>query len=114
MQEIVPKYPGENDTWGVGAQKAVAALWSGVPVLFFEGVVVVLLWWFGFGWGILLAVLLMVTLSVVRMIRIRRRRQRASGTYCRNCGYDLRASPVQCPECGEFTRQAIAEDRGSI
>lgn len=41
-----------------------------------------------------------------RLILLKRRRSAAKAGHCRRCGYDLRASPQRCPECGSFERPA--------
>ena len=38
--------------------------------------------------------------AVVARRRIVARERRAAAGQCRRCGYDLRASPERCPECG--------------
>ena len=46
-------------------------------------------------------------LPAVWFARFRRRRERLLQGRCRRCGYDLRASPERCPECGA-SREAEA------
>lgn len=48
-------------------------------------------------WASVLLFLLLPLLELPRIVRNLRRRRRG---LCMNCGYDLRASPSKCPECG--------------
>ena len=49
-------------------------------------------------WALLAAAL--TPAGVVAGVWSRRRRRRVRAGHCRRCGYDLRASPERCPECG--------------
>jgi 4-amino-4-deoxy-L-arabinose transferase-like glycosyltransferase len=41
-------------------------------------------------------------------VRLRWRRKRLASSLCSRCGYDLRASPGRCPECGAEPKGATA------
>lgn len=48
--------------------------------------------------GVLLGPLIWILID----LRTSRRRQRAAAGQCIHCGYDLRATPERCPECGHL------------
>ena len=52
------------------------------------------------------AVVLAAAVLPVATLRRRFREQRAIG-HCRHCGYDLRATPGRCPECGNVPTGAM-------
>jgi hypothetical protein len=56
------------------------------------------------GWGVIVPMwlpALLLTLPTAVTVRSRRRRKaNARAGLCPQCGYDLRATPTRCPECG--------------
>jgi len=70
------------------------------PTRFMDTKVVGAPWWF-----IALALLIMPNLWLRKRARMRRNQELG---LCVQCGYDLRASPHRCPECG--TERVLATD----
>jgi hypothetical protein len=56
-------------------------------------------WGLNFPYWILSTITLLLPALAAIVARRRRRAQRAQGL-CPSCGYDLRATPHRCPECG--------------
>jgi hypothetical protein len=61
--------------------------------------------------GIILAWPILLSLGILLlclMLLARERRAARGRGVCRNCGYDLRATPERCPECGLIPKTAPA------
>jgi hypothetical protein len=50
------------------------------------------------GWPLLLSLAVLLA-CLIALVKDRRRRA-SDRQHCHNCGYDLRATPDRCPECG--------------
>ena len=50
-------------------------------------------------------------LPLIWLIRSRLRRQNKSSTCCPSCGYDIRATPERCPECGAIPQRELQAHR---
>jgi len=62
-------------------------------------------------WAIVLAA---GTLPAARLVAYRRRRRRDRAHLCPVCGYDLRASPERCPECGRDVDPVAGKTRERV
>jgi hypothetical protein len=63
-------------------------------------------------WMLIVPLLILPAAWLGGAMRDRRCRRRARLGLCANCGYDLRGSTVNCPECGSVIDQSIS--RGSM
>jgi hypothetical protein len=65
---------------------------------------------FHWGWKRLFLILVPVVMGWVLVVHMMRQRKRARVKWqdevCMFCGYDLRGTPLRCPECGQQTRMA--------
>jgi len=88
-------YPENNALGGTDYSRRVLGFGGGEQLN--GGVFVNVPYWFPAVMGVV---------PVAMVVRAERRRGRIAGGACAVCGYDLRATPDRCPECG--TRATFA------
>jgi hypothetical protein len=59
-------------------------------------------------WNLLLLTIATAIMPTLALRRIMQRKRRTRTNHCARCGYDLRASPERCPECGAIRETATA------
>jgi tRNA(Ile2) C34 agmatinyltransferase TiaS len=62
-------------------------------------------------WGACTAI---AVIAIVHPHRLHRNRERARLNLCPACGYDLRATPERCPECGAQANQRTTIHEGVV
>ncbi len=63
--------------------------------------------WTGAGWMLRLPFWAMILVSVAVALLFRRWCRIPLAGHCKRCGYDLRATPDRCPECGIRQKQPV-------
>jgi hypothetical protein len=51
--------------------------------------------------------LMFAVIPALRLLTLRRAKTRPGDGLCARCGYDLRATPERCPECGAVPAEAL-------
>jgi hypothetical protein len=93
----------DRSPFGVPAAPRVESFWNRLGFSYTQESYEAVFWSWGVGvpcW-LVIGTLLVWPMYLFRMIALERRRtrRRAAGL-CPACGYDLRATPGRCPECG--------------
>ena len=68
----------------------------------------------GVAFPLWLPIILFALLPSLRAHNRHRQRRRRAGGACLSCGYDLRATPGRCPECGAAGTVHHADSKGDI
>jgi hypothetical protein len=79
----------------LGVLFLIVAVWLGVAVFL----------WLLSGLGAILLTILLAATVFLRSRKIQQREWRIRHGHCAACGYDLRATPDRCPECGRDAAQ---------